>query len=396
MKNFYDDFRLQREDILARIAQKLELDPTRREKMEQSYSAVSDWLDKDEGFFKGKNIDIYAHGSVRTYTTVKPLNDDDFDLDIVLHLNHLYSGYTPQQIYNELIRRLKENENYSRMLEHKNRCARLNYAGNFHMDILPGCLITIVDVNKLNVPDKKLSNWTPTNPKDYSEWFLKIANSVISPILEGYFKKAFSEGIMLKAETEDLPNESFFTKKPLQRAVQLIKRRRDIYFADIPEYRTSSIILTTLAAQLYSGEDTIYGTIDSILNKITLSFNEQRRLKILNPIMQEEDFSEKWEKEPKLYEYFKKFVKDFHTHWQTLKQDLSKSSDTYDLLFGAKESIYKDVLIKQTRLFSKISDDKLIKTSGILLGGNSLTDTYGNINSERGIQNERHRDFGDL
>ena len=77
MKNFYDDFQLQREDILARIAQKLELDPTRREKMEQSYSAVSDWLDKDEGFFKNKNIDIYAHGSVRIYTTVKPLNDDE-------------------------------------------------------------------------------------------------------------------------------------------------------------------------------------------------------------------------------------------------------------------------------------------------------------------------------
>ena len=112
--------------------------------------------------------------------------------------------------------------------------------------------------------------------------------------------------------------------------------------------------------------------------------------------MPEEDFSEKWDEEPKLYEYFKKFVADFYNHWQTLKQDLSKSAETYDLLFGAKESIYKDVLIKQTRLFSKISDDKLIKSSGILLSGSAMTDVYGNINNERGIQNEKHRDFGDI
>lgn len=395
MRNFYNNLELQREDLLARIAQKLELDPTRRAKMEKAYKAVSDWLDMDEGIFKDLKIDIYPQGSVRIYTTVKPIRGDNFDLDIVLHIYHLYSLYTSQQIKRELIRRLKENGNYEKMLEEKNRCARLNYAEKFHMDILPGCIISTYNPNEINVPDKRSKDWTPTNPKDFADWFLEIANKVDSPLLEGYFQKAFSERIMLKAETEDLPDESFYTRKPLQRAVQLIKRRRDIYFEQIPEYKTSSIILTTLAAQLYNGENTIYSTIDNILNKIIQKIKSNGRLKVLNPVMPEEDFSEKWEEEPELYRHFKKFVKDFYINWQILQQDLSKSAGTYDVLFGTSDSIYKDVLIAQTKLFSKISDDKLIKSSGILLGTNTFTDNKGNINSNTGINNERHRDFGD-
>lgn len=396
MRNFYDDFELQREDILARIAQKLELDSTRREKMEQSYKAVSDWLDKDEGFFKGKNIDIYPHGSVRTYTTVKPLNDDDFDLDIVLHLHHHFSGFTPVQIYNELIRRLKENENYARMFVAKNRCARLNYTGNFHMDILPGCIISFDNTNQLYVPDKKLSDWTPTNPKDFSIWFLDRANNVVEPVLENFFNKAFAKDLMLKAEIETLPSEKYYEKKPLQRAVQLIKRSRDIYFENIPEYKTSSIILTTLAGTLYSGEASIYSTIDNILSKIYLKLENSFRLKVLNPVMPTEDFSEKWDYDSKLYEYFKLFIKDMYKNWQALKMDFSKHPDVYNSLFGVKESLYKDVVVEQTKLFSKTSNDNLIKTSGIILGGKGLTDTMGNINLKNGVHNERHRDFGDI
>jgi len=392
MKDFNNNFKLEREDILARIAQQLELDPSRRAKIEQTYKAVSNWLDKDEGFFKELNIDIYAQGSIRIYTTVKPYNRDDFDLDIVLHLNHLYSDYTPQQIYFELIRRLKEHETYRKIIEEKNRCARLNYAGDFHMDILPGCIISFYDPNKINVPDKKLSDWVSANPKDLADWYLNKANTVQSPMLENHYNNVFSKRIALKAETEDLPSEHFYTRKPLQRATQLIKRRRDIFFKDIPEYKTSSIILTTLGGLLYQGENTIYETIDNYLNNINIQINEKKRLKVLNPVNPEEDFTEKWDDKPELYAHFKNFIIDFKVKWEALKQTFVKSADIYDQLFG--ESIYKNVRIKQTKFLSRFSNDSLIQSSNVLLGNNIRTDRSGNINKSNGIKNESHRDFG--
>ncbi len=394
MNDFYNDFGLKREDILARIAQSLELDQTRRKKMEDTYKTVSDWLDKDNGFFRDLDSDIYAQGSVRIYTTVKPYKGEDFDLDIVLHINNLYSNYTPEQIYNELIRRLREHDTYKRILNPKNRCARLDYAGDFHMDILPGCIITFTNPEKINIPDKKKDDWVSSNPKGFADWYIKKAEMTTAPALENYYTKLYASKTQLKAETEDLPNEHYYTRKPLQRATQLIKRNRDIYFDDKPDYKTSSIILTTLAGQLYNGENTIYETIDNFLNQVSFKINSNKELKVFNPVNPEEEFTDKWNDEPKYFEHFKAFIADFKTKWELLKQDFPNSADVYDKLFGV--STFKDAMVKQTKFLSKFSTDPLTKASGILLSNNIRTDRRGNINQNVGMKNEPHRDFGDI
>ena len=90
---------------------------------------------------------------------------------------------------------------------------------------------------------------------------------------------------------------------------------------------TSSIILTTIAGEFYGGEESIFDTIDNIISRIKQSLSGLNwngdRLKVLNPVNNDEDFSDKWEedKEPELYEYFKKFVAHLDAQWQNLKED---------------------------------------------------------------------------
>ena len=91
LKDVFTDFPLQREDILARIAQSLQLDETRRKQMEDTYRAVTTFLSEDETYFKKLDIDLYAQGSVAIGTTVRPIKGDEFDLDIVLHIKKPYS-----------------------------------------------------------------------------------------------------------------------------------------------------------------------------------------------------------------------------------------------------------------------------------------------------------------
>jgi len=393
MKDIFSDLPLQREDILARIAEKLQLDNTRKARMESAYAALSQIIHEDQGFFKDLQIDIYAQGSVPIGTTVKPFRGDEFDLDIVIHIKSPYHLYTPAQIYDALLKKLENDGRYSHMVEKKRRCVRLNYEGDFHMDILPGCIIIITDEYNLKVPDRELREWTNTNPKGYIEWFLNISNQANGPVLEGYYKNL----MQLRAEIQDLPEDNFYKKKPLQRGVQLIKRYRDIYFEQIPDFATSSIILTTLAANFYRGENGIFDTIEnmlaSILSETANKRNIGQRLIVLNPLNSQEDFSEKWASEPELYKHFIAFVTDLYTKWQDLKKDFRLSASTYEKIFG--ESIYKGAIKEQIEKLGSVNTNPLIKAGSLIIGNTARTDRQGNINQINGTLNEKHRDFGD-
>jgi Second Messenger Oligonucleotide or Dinucleotide Synthetase domain len=301
---------VQADDLLERAARELQLDKTRYDRMVSAYNTIKDWIEADEKFFKPYHYDVYPHGSVRILTTVKPIGRNEFDLDIAVHLLPGLKRHTPEKIYRELKRRLEEHDLYKKMLEPKNRCLRLNYAGDFHLDILPGVQESESDQNRLLVPDRELGDWVSSNPRGYADWFLRRANMVEMGLLEKSMR------------AEALPADDYDFKKPLQRAVQLIKRDRDIYFEkNYTNYKTSSIVLTTLAGQLYSGQDSIFDSIDHIIStvvqKMTYSYG---RFKVLNPVNAQEDFTDKWEQEPDYYDAFRAFVQHLHQQWQTLKQ----------------------------------------------------------------------------
>lgn len=346
------------DDLLDKMAESIQLDKSRYERMKQHYEAVKDWIESDENFFKPYKYDVYPHGSVRILTTVKPIGKDEFDLDIVIHLKSSLGSHIPSKIYAELKRRLEENATYKSMLEAKNRCIRLNYAGDFHMDILPGVQEFAWDEDRLKVPDKDLGAWVSSNPRGYAKWFLGKANLVKESMLEKALK------------AEKLPADSFNQKKPLQRAVQLIKRYRDIYFQNDDTYKTSSIVLTTLAGQLYTGQDSIFDAIDGIITTIQNNIrNSFSRIKVYNPVNANEDFTDKWDKEPEYYIAFQKFCAHLYKEWQILKTQQGVISEGIILkgLFG------DDLVVRaqndQTDFIETLRKNKQLaadRTTGIL------------------------------
>lgn len=354
-----DNRATQIDDLLDKMAEELQLGKTRYERMKQHYEAVKKWIEDDEKFFKPFKYDVYPHGSVRILTTVKPIGSDEFDLDIVLHLKVLHGNHTPERIYTELKRRLEESATYKAMLEPKRRCLRLNYSGDFHMDILPGIQENEWSEDMIRVPDRELGTWVSSNPRGYAQWFIDKANSVRESILEKALR------------AEKLPTDDFQNKKPLQRAVQLIKRYRDVYFQEnYPDYRTSSIVLTTIAGQFYNGEDSIFNTVDGIINRIRSSTSlSPGRIKVLNPVNDKEDFTDKWEEEPEYYVAFRAFCNHLHLEWQGLKKEQGIFSEGRILkgLFG--DDIFARAQTKQTAIVESYRNQNKLgvnKTNGIL------------------------------
>ena len=354
----------QLDDLLDKMAEALQLDDTRYDRMKTSYESVKNWIENDEVFFKPFNYDVYPHGSVRILTTVKPFGKDEFDLDIAIHLKS-NTPHTPQRIYAELKRSMEAYaKKHGLKIEAKNRCIRLDYAGDFHMDILPGIQENAFDQNKIKVPDRELGDWVSSNPRGYGDWFIGKANLVRESLLEKSFR------------AEKLPADNFKHKKPLQRAVQLIKRYRDMYFQKDDTYKTSSIILTTIAGQFYQGEESIFDAVDNIIATIRTKVNQPLgRLKIVNPVNSAEDFTDKWDDEPEYYEAFKKFASHLYNEWQKLKMQngVPEEGKIMKGLFG--DDIFGKAQISQTTRIEALRKSNALgvaRNTGILTSASSV------------------------
>lgn len=357
----------QLDDLLDRICIKLQLNETRKKRIEQSYKALCKFIDNSDGYFsKYRNKEFYAQGSYRIETTVKPKGRDEFDLDFILEINGDWKQEDPIKFLNELYKLFKESDVYKDKVEQKNRCVRINYENDFHIDILPGFSVSLNqnDTN-LKVPDKELKDWTNSNPKGYAEWFKEKASLVNQVLLEKRFM----------ASIEELPKGTpYELMKPLNKVVQLIKRYRDIYYKDMDSSGVRSIIITTLCADFYDGDASESSSVLKILNSITDKTSSGNKiLEVYNPVNNKEKFSEKWDSDKKEYKEFCNFIVDLKNTWEQvlLGRDSVNISKKLEVMFGetvVKESLceqaqYVEELRKQGKLNVSTIDGSLIFTN---------------------------------
>ena len=309
-------------ELLEYACQSLEPSKTKKELAEQRYMSVGKWLaESEDPMFDG--VEIYPQGSQRIGTTSKPVFRAEFDLDFICYLPNA-EGVHPDICRQRVIARIKENGNFEDLVSELNRGCRLNYADEFHLDITPG----IPDQNNANeygaisVPDKKLKEWKASNPKGYAEDFDLIAK--LEPKYIGFSDRMFAHAALEAKNIEELPKHTLF-KGILRRAVQIMKRHRDLLFFDNNNYDGKapiSIIITTLAAssykelviqQSFNNElEVLLTVVESMTGYIeTKVVNGKIEMWVTNPKNQHENFAEKWNVDPKRVEAFHYWHSDF-------------------------------------------------------------------------------------
>lgn len=293
--------------FLETICQGLELSQTRLHEAEKRSQGVGNWLAaSDDPDLQA--LDIYFQGSTAIGTTVKPFGRNEHDVDLVAHDPIGTRQLSPSMLMQKIGDRLKSNGNYEPLLEAKNRCWRLVYANEFHLDITPSIPNPWCVSGGELVPDRKARNWKASNPWSYRKLFERRA--ALSPRL-----LAVAFDTLAKAEVEAFPEQSKF-KGILRRCVQLLKRHRDVHF-DGPhrELAPISILITTLASQSYERAvnagayqtelqfllAVIRGMPDFICRR-----DEDGRIvwEVPNETTVGENFAERWNQDPKLPEAF--------------------------------------------------------------------------------------------
>ncbi len=327
----------------------------------KEYQNLGRWLDRNTPEY---SLSVYPQGSFALGTVVKPLTEkDDYDLDLVCEL-YLSYGLTARQLKVDVVKPLLLK--YRRItgdIVEKRRCWHVEYeeVPNFHMDVIPAIdQITYIDITDHD-EDTDAYEYIGSNPKGYVNWFFERCKKMTDSMYNTY---VLNEKLHVdEADVERV--KRYKIKTPLQRAVQLLKRHRDIMFEDKPEeLKPVSIIITTIAGQLYENEDNIFDALDSILFKAEEYINSNKigeQYYIENPSYPGENFADKWNEHPERASAFISWIRQ-------ARKDLINSDLKYMMRSDIATHIKKVFGVTAgTKLFEEMAkaDSAAVKNSSL-------------------------------
>lgn len=287
----------------------LDLSPTMEKNARDKYQALAHYL---EG--KGLDSDFNPQGSFLIGTVIKPYKggkDHDYDLDVLAILKRKKEETSAYSVKNDVGNCIKESGVYADKLEKEDEnCWTLKYAEiadgvGFSLDIVPSVDEEIfvkneisssgVDyskvVNTVSITQKISDtsyNWKTSNSLGFGDWFLEISNNHLTSDMKVQQFDSFPEEIrMTFASIEDIP--IYFYRSDLQRAVQFVKRHRDIYYdrSKLNNDKPSSILITALIADSVKKDYCL--TVSEIIEKFIVGWKNKSISimddgKIVNPV----------------------------------------------------------------------------------------------------------------
>ena len=281
------------------LRDEVNLNQARLDRLETSVAAVNDYLKEHlTGYQKTER-----HGSHALGTLIKPVaENDEYDADnqIVMNPN---SKWQSKDYINEVEKTLKQNKNYADKLSRKTRCVTVDYAGDFHLDLVPRVTIG----GKHFICNHQDNKFEETDGTGYREWF----------------------------------NErNRITGGNLKRVVRLLKYLRD----HKNNYTAKSILLTTLIGNTIKDSDkgsilvsTVADTLETVLTRMDDYLQKHQTMPdIRNPVLPTETFNRHWDQGK--YANFRARV---HSHALTARkakaeQSPEKAIKIWQDLFGTE------------------------------------------------------------
>ena len=339
--------------ILTDLAAELDVPPSKYREATEHYKAVGAWLDADDSELARYELSIYPQGSFALGTAVKPLGDEEYDVDAVCLLQLTPDQVTQKQLKDLVGDRLKHPQSrYKHMIDRRDggrRCWTIRYAdaSKFHLDVLPAIPDDDTWLLALGVPeewaetaicltDRKTwsdpySEWPRSNPKGYIAWFKDRMRLRLEEA------KRF-RAMEIHAEVEEI--EDFDVRTPLQRLIQILKRHRDVRFND-DEDKPISIIITTLAAQAYNNESDLAEAVLDVTPRMR-DYIEKRDSAwwVPNPVNPEENFADKWNEKPRKARLFFEWLATLEQEYKELLTDhgFAKIRDYLRDAFGKRDA----------------------------------------------------------
>lgn len=275
----------------AELVKEIQLSKTATDSIEKHFETIANIIHKNLN-----NASTFPQGSYSLGTAIKPLNgsQDDYDADMVVLIN---DDINAKELKNKIGEILKGNKIYADKIEEKGRAWTITYS-NSHIDIIPALKTDGDGILITNKNENGTYDYIKSNPRGYKCWFVEQAS-----------KKS--------KELREISNEKLHSVQPrtvLQKVIQILKYSRDKMF----QYKNNklkpiSMLITTLASELYSGEEDLFEALENIISAIPTYMIQHKNIDgeyhIYNPVEPTEEFTDKWIAHPERKEEFIKWTK---------------------------------------------------------------------------------------
>ncbi|GGB53131.1 SMODS domain-containing nucleotidyltransferase [Fictibacillus barbaricus] len=335
-------------DHFKKFVGTISLNTTRVSRIE---SAVSSWDTKfiTDEVIKDIYIDYYTQGSYSTNTGVRPKGEDEFDVDVVLVLD-IDEDSDPKDVLHSIKDRIKSYSGFEDKVKAKSRCVRIEYAGEFHVDVVPALEYGSI----IKIPSKQDGEWKKTNPAGFTAW------------CNGINKES----------------DQYFSK-----VVKILKHWRDENVGK--DSAPKSILLTTLVGHAFVKKASIAETLVETLKEIISDIEsyiawlveDDDVPQISNPSLAEENLARNWSK---------KKASRFLNKLRTLKDNCVDALEDDDKESSIKK--WQDIFGKEY-FPSELGAAKAMATS--VRAGAVMVGTSGHLNMEEGTKIKDHRFYGE-
>lgn len=294
------------EKLIGSLLKRLELPAPTYAAAEADYHLLADSIARKLNIAR-TDIEIFAQGSVRTKTTIPQRHPAKFDIDIVVKLtNPWLAQMDPHDLFEHFGKALEGNESVTGVPKRKRRCWFLDYPGKaYSFDVTPAVREPASTVDSVLRVRDPVTNWSPSNPVAFADWFCKRAD------LRFHFQQTIArKALDARTTVEPLPDTDIEMNDILRRAVQLMKLHRDgmHWYADeaIKKAQPISVILVALAGQacekLWAEEQAGRRRFSSAI-EVALAIVEELpsfikcvngHYEVRNPALHHENFADKW------------------------------------------------------------------------------------------------------
>ena len=251
------------DDFLREV---VNLNSTRIATLEERVAAVQRYL-RNAGY-RAPIRRFSRQGSWAQGTIIRPPRDrNEFDADLVMFVDDV-ENWEPKEYVNALYRAFSASNRYADKVAHRSRCVRIDYAGDFHLDVVPCVERKGIRETTCWVLNRDTNEEERTAPEAYAAW-LRDRNANTG-------------------------------KNMLRKVIRLAKYQRDIK----TNFSVKSILLTTLLGERVTNWDGIDGLsfadVPTALRALFSRLDDwlQRRplmAAVPNPVLSSEDLNRHWD-----------------------------------------------------------------------------------------------------
>ena len=277
------------------LADTVNINQNRLDKLNDHVAAVTTHLSRHlESYEK-----VERQGSYALRTIIKPQEGREYDADILLFMKY-QSGWKASDYIKAAYDCMRQHGTYKGMVHRKTRCVMVDYAGDFHLDIVP-----CVEINgQRYVCNSKTDKFEVTDGTGYRDWFNE---------------------------------KTRITNGNLKRVARLLKYMRD----HKGNFTAPSILLTTLIGMSVHGNEgddnykTVADTLRTVCNRINAFLQANPFMpEIRNPVLPQETFTRHWDQNK-----YRNFQEKFRIYTERVNEafdetDPRRSVQRWRKLFG--------------------------------------------------------------